>query len=113
MLSVIKGDYYVGIYAVATKIVKLVISAVASLSTVILPRVSYYYKSGRMNEYKELLKRGVDFLLLFSLPASVGLAFASKAVVLTLLGAQYADAVLTLRILGENYVFESGTLPCS
>lgn len=107
MLGIMVGDYHVGVYAVSVKIVRLMITLVSSLSTVILPRNSFYKNNNMINEYYSLLKRGLDFLLMIALPSAAGISILSDEVILLFAGNQYLDAVINLRILAFNILISS------
>ncbi len=102
ILGVISGDYNVGIYSAAVRMIRIVISFTSALSTVILPRVSYYQKKGMEEQYFRLVKKGLDFLLMIAIPAAVGLIFVSQPAVRLILGAKYMDAISTLKILAPD-----------
>lgn len=107
MLGIIVGDYHVGVYAVSVKIVRVMITFVSSLSTVILPRNSFYKNNNMINEYYSLLKRGLDFLLMIALPSAAGISILSNEMVLLFAGNQYLDAEINLRILALNILTSS------
>lgn len=102
ILGIMSGNYNVGIYSAAVRIIRIVISYTSALSTVILPRVSYYQKKGMEDQYLRLVKKGLDFLLMVSIPAAVGLIFVSQPAVRMILGAKYMDAISTLKILAPD-----------
>lgn len=105
LLGMLKSEYSVGIYSVSVKIVRIIITFVSSLNTVIFPRISYYLKNDFLKEYNQLLKKGADFLLLLAVPASVGLLFVSEAIIMLFIGNQYIDAIVNLKILSIDIVF--------
>ena len=102
ILGILAGDYNVGIYTAAVKIVRIIISFTSAASTVILPRVSYYLKKGMEEQYIRLVKRGLDFLLMIGIPASTGLIFVNQMLVDLVLGNKYRDAGNTLKILAPD-----------
>lgn len=107
MLGMFCGDYHVGIYSVSVKIVRIMITFVSSLSTVLLPRTSYYKKNNMLVEYENLLKKGLDFLLMISIPSTVGIAVLSKELILVFAGEQYGDSIINLKLLALNIVISS------
>ncbi len=107
MLGIFSGDYHVGIYSVSVKIVRIMITFVSSLSTVILPRNSYYKKNSMVKEYESLLKKGLDFLLMFSIPSTIGISLLSRELILLFVGNQYLDSINNLRLLAFNIIISS------
>ena len=99
MLGFISGEWYVGIYSAATKINKIVLSAVVSVSAVILPRLAYYTSLNKSDEFNKLVYKGIDLILLFSIPATIGLCLLSKQVILVLSGQSFIEAVNPMRVM--------------
>lgn len=99
MLGFISGEWYVGIYTAATKINKVVLSAVVAVSTVILPRLSYYTSQNNTDEFNKLVYKGLDLILLFSIPATIGLCLLSEQIILVLSGRSFIEAITPMRIM--------------
>ena len=99
MLGFISGEWYVGIYTAATKINKVVLSAVVAVSTVILPRLSYYTSQNNTDEFNKLVYKGLDLILLFSIPATFGLCLLSEQIILVLSGRNFIEAITPMRIM--------------
>lgn len=105
MLGLMKGDRSVGIYTAATKINKIVLSVVTAMSAVLLPRLSYYASDKtKKDEFKELVYKAFDFLLLVSIPAAIGLCLVSRPAVMILSGEEYIDAINVMRIMNPIIV---------
>lgn len=99
MLGFICGDYQVGIYSASTKINKVVLSLVAAVGTVLLPRLSYYIGKNDNEDFKKLAYKGFDILLLFAVPCCVGLSVLSEPVVLLLSGEKYSESIVSMRVM--------------
>lgn len=97
MLGFMKGDFEVGIYTAATKINKIVLSLVIAVITVMLPRLSYYAKD--KTKFLKLSYKGFDFLLLLSIPCTIGLSLLSEPIINVFCGQGYADAIVPMRIM--------------
>ncbi len=99
MLGFLKGDFEVGIYTAATKINKIVLSLVIAVTTVMLPRLSYYAKDENKTKFIELSYKGFDFLLLLSIPCTIGLSLLSEPIINIFCGQGYTEAILPMRIM--------------
>ncbi|MFS0864568.1 flippase [Fredinandcohnia sp. 179-A 10B2 NHS] len=99
MLGVISGDKYVGLYSSASRIVKIILTLVTSLAVVLLPRMSYYIKMKQEEDIKRLIKKSIDFILMISIPATVGIIILAKPIILIFAGPGYLEAVNTIRII--------------
>ena len=71
MLGMMRGDIDVGYYSAAVKIKNILISLVTSVSAVLLPRASYYVDQHRMDEFYQIIRRTMHFVLLLALPMTV------------------------------------------
>lgn len=106
LLKMFAGDYYVGLYQVAFKIIFslqfLPMAFIASL----YPALSAYWKKDRA-QLSITFERAFSYLLIISLPISFGIAFlASKIVFIFSTGASdYSEAVLPLMIIIASLPF--------
>ena len=71
MLGLIHGDYEVGIYTTAHKILNIINQVVGSLLWVIMPRMSYYFAEQKYDEVNQLLRKVLGFNILLGLPCIV------------------------------------------
>ena len=98
MLGFLCSDWQVGIYTAAIKIDKIVLSLVVAACAVLLPRLSYYSESD-VEKFNKLAYKGMDILLMVSVPCCIGLFFLSYHVVMLLSGDQYITAVPVMRVM--------------
>jgi len=99
MLGILTNDEAVGYYTSANKMVKVIVSLVTSLGTVLLPRMSYYIENDLIEEINNLINKSFNFIMLLAIPASVGVFMLAKPIILIFTGAGYTEAISTLRIL--------------
>lgn len=99
MLGSITGDdIEVGLYATANKIIAVLVSIFTALRMVMTPRVSYHMKDDE-KKAEELNTLTGKLMIMFGIPAAVGLFCLSDRVIVLFAGAEYIGAALTLRIL--------------
>lgn len=105
LLGLMKSDYIVGIYTVSSKVYSIVKTLISALLIVTIPRLAMLFGNHRIGEYKSILVRLTNMLVVLTLPASVGLFMLSREVVLIISGANYLRAVNSLQILCFAYIF--------
>lgn len=100
MLEHFHGDEAVGYYSNAVKIVRVVYTLVIAMVATFYPRISQLIKNKKYKECNNLLGRGVQIILLLSMPASVGLILLSDYIVPALFGDAYIRSGEVLKITG-------------
>lgn len=99
MLGIISGDTAVGLYTASEKVNKLVNTIIASLGTVLMPRLSYYLETGCEKKFYYLVEKAYKFIFLFSIPAFIGLIVLSNEIILLFSGTDFYRAKDTMRLL--------------
>ena len=99
LLSLRAGDEFVGWYSAAQKIVLAFLLLIAgSLSTALYPSFSYYFVHSK--EYlKKIFTQGIFYMILITIPLSLGLVILAKPLILFVYGSGYLSAVPALIIL--------------
>ena len=113
MIGVITGsDFENGFYEQAEKIVKIVMTVVTSLGTVMIPRNSNAFERKDMNAIRQNIYRSVRFVLFLGIPMMIGLIAVSDNMVPWFLGDGYYKSANIMKILsvlvlaiGLNNVF--------
>lgn len=90
-----KSDFENGFYEQAEKIVKLPLTIVTSLNTIMRSRISYYYSTGRFEEIDTLTAKSCHFTLCLSIPITLGICAVATNFVPIYLGDGY-DKCITL-----------------
>lgn len=99
MLGFLTNDTQVGFYTAGTKINRIVLSLVTSVSVVFIPRLSYYLKDDNKEKFFDLTYKSFDVLFLFSIPCTFGLFILSKNITLIISGEKFLPSVITMKIL--------------
>lgn len=99
MLGLISDDKQVGLYTVAVKVKWLLLNVINAISTVLLPRLSYYIKNSNFKDYNLILKKSISIIILISLPLSIFFIINAKESILLLGGRDYLDSVACMRII--------------
>ncbi len=86
-----------GLYVIALRIARMVVTVSATLSAVLLPRLSALAESDH-GEYRRVLKRSFGAMALFALPAAAGLSAVAPDLVALFAGAEFGAARASLRV---------------
>ncbi|MCD8135487.1 MAG: flippase [Parabacteroides gordonii] len=81
MLGFMKNEAAVGYYAASTRITKSILGIVQSLGTVLLPSLTNLISENRMDEFRLLANKAMNFTLATSLPLTIGLIFTAKPLI--------------------------------
>ena len=105
VLGLISGNYYVGLYSVATKVYTMLKSLLGALIVVSIPRLSSYLGAENKKQYVETSSIILNALITIAVPAMVGTFALSDEIVLILSGREYIAASMSLKILSVALVF--------
>jgi O-antigen/teichoic acid export membrane protein len=99
MLGVFTDDATVGYYATGVKFSRVPIMFISALGSVMIPRLSEFYKKNMVIEYSELIDKSIRVILIFSIPLFFLLISLSKEIILFFAGSQYTRSIIVLQIL--------------
>ena len=99
MLGFFCGDEQVGLYTVAIKVKSMLLIAVNAISTVLLPRLSYYLAHDRWIDFRKILEKSISTIVMISAPLVFFFMIEAEDSVLFLGGAEYLDAALCMKIV--------------
>lgn len=103
LLSILAGDTYVGLYQVAFKIIIAIQFLPMAFTASLYPAMSSYWVNNK-KELGPLLERALNYLIIISIPITVGvIALADKIVLIFKTG--YDGAILPLQITMLALVF--------
>lgn len=102
-----KSDYYNGCYEMSERIVRVALTVVTSIGTVVLPRVANLYHKDDMSEAKEYVYKSFRFTWMLSLPIMCGISAVATIFVPLFLGKGYDDSILLLIIFSWLVIFVS------
>lgn len=99
MLGFLKNETQAGYYGTSIKIKGLLVSFVTALSTVLLPRVSYYIERGMKEEFKRVSRKALHFVVLLALPVSVYFILYARESIFFLASNTYENSILPMQII--------------
>lgn len=112
MLGTMCNNQIVGFYTNAQKLIGLVNTLTTAISTIFLPRISYYFLKDR-KKYNECITLGLKIVSFFAVPAFIGIILVSDNLTYVMFGEAFMPASNTIRVLSSLILIKSfGDLLC-
>lgn len=105
MLGFLTTDREVGLYTASIRLKSVLVGLVNSLSTVLLPRMSYYVQNEMKDEYSRMLSKSFNFIMDLALPLVIFFVIFGKESLILISDTQYADATLSMQIIIPTLLF--------
>lgn len=99
MLGIFSDESSVGYYTNPMKFVRVIVTVVISLGTVLLPRLSMLYNEKKFDEVKFYIEKIWKLVVFVSLPLVFGIIVCSQELVVVFLGDTFGPSKKTLVIL--------------
>lgn len=99
MLGLMHGNYEVGLYSTAVKIYNIINSLMASITWVVMPKLSYAFAVKDYESINETLKYALGFIATLGFPCVVGMNLFASEIIQIIAGPEYIGAVTGLKIL--------------
>lgn len=99
MLGFMCNDENVTFYAYGQKIYKVLLHIINTFTVVLVPRIAFYFKENKIDEFNRLLTKTLTIILLIAIPAIIGIWFTADYLLTAVYGADYSASVLVLKIL--------------
>ena len=99
MIGILDSEKAVGLYNAALKIKNLVLALSTAVTSVLIPRITFYIKNKKESKVVTLLEKSLRITLVLAIPLSIFIMFNVKPLLLFFCGREYLDASNTLVIL--------------
>lgn len=99
MLGLIHGDYEVGLYSTSVKIYNIVNSLMASITWVVMPKLSYAFLQKDYKSINGLLRYSLNFIVTLGFPCVIGMNLLASEIIEVIAGPEYLEATVSLKIL--------------
>lgn len=99
ILGTLGNTFDVGIYTQAVNLNSILISLVATLSAVLLPRMTNLHAQGKREEVNKVMKASMLFNCILTFPVVVGVSLVSQEFVQIFLGKGYAETYIAINIV--------------
>ena len=97
--NMISDKSEVGFYEQSQKIIRVLLTLVTSLGTVMVPRIANMFATGEKKKIRDYMQKSFNFVFLFGFPAMFGLIAISKDFVPIFFGPGYDRVVFLMNIL--------------
>jgi O-antigen/teichoic acid export membrane protein len=98
------GNFENGYYEQSEKIVKVCLTIITSLGTVIAPRIAYVHANNDNDKLKTYISKSYRFVFFLGIPMCVGMIALADMIVPWFLGAGYEKCILLIRIFSPLLV---------
>lgn len=105
MLGFMTNDIEVGYYTASVKVKGILVSVVTAVSTVLLPRASYYVDKGLIKELYGIAQKAMSFVMLVAIPFVVYFTIYAEECILLLSGQEFLGAVLPMQVIMPTLLF--------
>lgn len=105
MLGFMTNDIEVGYYTASVKVKGILVSVVTAVSTVLLPRASYYVDKGLIKELYGIAQKAMSFVMLVAIPFVVYFTIYAKECILLLSGNEFMGAVAPMQVIMPTLLF--------
>lgn len=99
MLGFIISDEAVGYYDTSVKIRNVLMHIVTALGVVLLPRTSYYVKYGMKEQFLKVVKKALNFVILFASALSVYFTLFARESVIFLAGEAFEGSIISMQVI--------------
>lgn len=99
MLRFMQGNTEVGYYNAAIKVKTILVTLITSLGTVLLPRLSYYVKKEKIDDFYRMIGKAVNFVVIAGLPLMIYFMLYARESIQFLAGEGYEGAIFPMIIL--------------
>lgn len=103
--AIITDKSEVGFYDQSQKIIKLLMTIITSLGTVMLPRIANTFASGEKEKINEYMKKSFSMVFLLAFPMVFGIISVSRAFVPIFFGAGYDKVATLMNIISPIILF--------
>lgn len=97
--TIISDKSEVGFYEQSQKIVKMLLTIITSLGTVMLPRIANTYMNGDKEKIQEYMKKAFNFVFFIAFPIMFGIIAISNNFVPIFFGQGYAKVAILINVI--------------
>lgn len=99
LLGFLEGNFAVGFFTAATKIMIVVMGLSSCLGTVMMPRTSNLIAEHKEKEFNSLIQKSYDFTIAISFPLACGLFVAAPYIIKVLCGIEFIPATFASQVI--------------
>ena len=99
LLGFLSNEKAVGLYTASIKLVKITLPFVTSMGVILIPSISNNIANNKTEDAKSLIEKSYTFLVLLSIPVTVGLAQLAPEFIYIFSGNQFLSGTISMQIL--------------
>ncbi|MCF7795381.1 flippase [Patescibacteria group bacterium] len=99
ILSLVKPQAHVGIYGAAYKVIDVLVTVPFMFAGLVLPFFTKTWALKKDLQFKKLIQKGYDFMLLLALPVLIATQFLAPEIIHLVGGSDFKESVEVLKIL--------------
>lgn len=99
MLGMMTSNKNVAYYSYASKINRIFVQLINAITIVVVPRLAFYYKEARRNDFNDLLTKAFEIILVIGIPIVVGIQICAPDAISLIYGKSFLPSANVLRIL--------------
>lgn len=103
--AIVNDKSEVGYYEQAEKIVKLLLTIITSLGTVMLPRIAHEFANNNKEKIKETMEKSINFVLILAFPMMCGVIIIAPTFIPIFLGRGFEPSIKIMQILSPIILF--------
>ncbi|SFC87345.1 oligosaccharide flippase family protein [Butyrivibrio sp. YAB3001] len=101
MMNFMCGKDSIAFYKYGYQIEKMLLQVVNTFTIVLIPRISFYYKEKKIDEFNRMISKALKLIIITSIPMMVGIYFTSDFLMVKMYGAQYVTSALILKMFSS------------
>lgn len=105
MLGFMTNTSVVGFYTASVKIKTVLVSGIAAVGSVALPRASYYLAKNMKSEFNRLISTSLNLILCVSIPLAIYFSIEAKPVMIFLAGDEFENAIFSMQCIMPSIIF--------
>ena len=98
MMNFLCNKESIAYYRYGHSIQKMLLQVVNTFTMVLVPRISFYYKEGKIKEFNQLISKALKLIFIVATPMIVGIFFTSDSLITKLYGLQYINSATILKM---------------
>ena len=88
----------IAFYKYGHQIEKMLLQVVNTFTIVLIPRISFYYKEQKIDEFNRLISKALKLIIIVSIPMMVGIYFTADFLMVKMYGESYITSALILKL---------------
>lgn len=98
MMNFLCPKNHIAYYKYGNGIQKILLTVVNTFTMVLIPRISFYFKSEEFDLYNRLLRKALLVIIIIAVPMIIGIGFTADTIICLLYGAEYLSAATLLKM---------------